>query len=135
MKWRATASFVGHRHRLVVGRRVVRRVVDSREERRQDRLALLGGERLREAVRDPKLAARLAVGLRGERHELGGAPPLLRAKVAVPTRERVPAAAAGARGVRIAQICVAFCAQNSAWRGFAHPLMPPCRLTSMSTRW
>ena len=91
MKWRATASFVGHRHRLVVGRRVVRRVVDSREERRQDRLALLGGERLREAVRDPKLAARLAVGLRGERHQLGGAPPLLRAKVAVPTRERVPA--------------------------------------------
>ena len=103
MKWRATASFVDHRHRLVVGRRVVRRVVDSREEGRQDRLALLGGERLREAVRDPKLAARLAVGLRGERHQLGGAPPLLRAKVAVPTRERVPAAAAGAGGVRIAR--------------------------------
>ena len=61
MKWRATASFVGHRHRLVVGRRVVRRVVDSRQEGRQDRLTLLGGERLREAVRDPKLAARLAV--------------------------------------------------------------------------
>ena len=116
MKWRATASFVGHRHRLVVGRRVVRRVVDSREERRQDRLALLGGERLREAVRDPKLAARLAVGLGGERHQLGGAPPLLRAKVAVPTRERVPAAAAG-EGAALAG-----CAQNSARRVCAQTL-------------
>ena len=66
-----------------LGRRVVRRVVDSRGTS-ADRLALLGGERLREAVRDPKLAARLAVGSE-ERHELGGAPPLLRAKVAALT--------------------------------------------------